>query len=541
MNDFSTNPSTERVNHLGPTALLDYQHPALAALIESRGWRELSPERRIANAYNFVKNEIAFGYNEGDELPASRVLADGYGQCNTKGTLLMALLRGCGIPSRFHGFTIDKRLQKGAITGIAYWLAPQSIVHSWVEVWFDNRWVELEGFILDPAYLSSLQARFATAQGAFCGYGAATPDLKNPQVEWAGTNTYIQKEGINHDYGVFDSPDAFYQRHGSNLSGVKRWLYQRYIRAWMNTNVDRIRRGLWPQEAPPAANPQARAWPAVDFHFQSRGIRLAARRWLPETAPRAVVVIVHGWGAHSAKYADVAQVLNRADYAVLGFDFEGHGQSPGVRAQVRHFDSLVDDLAAFLAHVDGEFAGLPVYLCGHSMGGSVVATYLALRPHRVNGAIFHASGLMVSPHISRLKKRLARILGGAWPGLPLLKLTCGKVMSRDPVEVAKFDQDPLTYQGKMTAGTGQQLLLANEWIGGNLHRVVLPFLALQGTADRVVAPEGASALYVKSPATDKLLRLYPDALHDLFHDVNRAEVLADLVAWLDQRTPTPLR
>ena len=61
-----------------------------------------------------------FGYNIDDNISASKVLADGYGQCNTKGTLFMALLRACNIPCRVHGFTIDKKLQKGAMTGIVY-------------------------------------------------------------------------------------------------------------------------------------------------------------------------------------------------------------------------------------------------------------------------------------------------------------------------------------------------------------------------------------------------------------------------------------
>jgi transglutaminase-like putative cysteine protease len=144
---------------------------------------------------------------------------DGIGQCNTKGTLLMALLRGSGHPCRVHGFTIDKALQKGAVTGIAYRLAPRSIVHSWVEIRFAGRWVNLEGFILDKPYLQQLQQRFAGQRGAFCGFGAATPDLQNPPVDWQGADTYIQKDGIDRDFGVFDSPDEFYARHGANLSG----------------------------------------------------------------------------------------------------------------------------------------------------------------------------------------------------------------------------------------------------------------------------------------------------------------------------------
>lgn len=229
---------------LQPTTLLDFAHPAIEGLVVQRGWRQLPVFERIGAVYDFVRNEIAFGYNASDELPASAVLADGIGQCNTKGTLLMALLRAVGIPCRLHGFTIDKPLQKGAITGIAYMLAPQRIIHSWVEVAFEERWVNLEGFILDARYLASLQRRFPGRQ-RLCGYGAATPDLSAPGVEWQGQDTYIQKDGIADDFGIFNSPNEFYARYGSNLSGFKRWLYSHAIRHRMNAQVERIRAEKW--------------------------------------------------------------------------------------------------------------------------------------------------------------------------------------------------------------------------------------------------------------------------------------------------------
>jgi len=227
-----------------PTALLDYAHPSIAGLVAARGWSMLPVFQRIGAVYDYVRDEVAFGYNVSDDLPASRVLAEGIGQCNTKGTLLMALLRAVGVPCRFHGFTIDKQLQNGAVTGLWYLLAPRSIIHSWVEVFFEGRWVNLEGFILDKPYLSSLQRRFAHQSGSFCGYGAATPDLQNPAVDWKGCDTYIQREGINRDYGVFNSPEAFYARHGTNLKGFKRWLYANVVRHLMNRNVENIRRGV---------------------------------------------------------------------------------------------------------------------------------------------------------------------------------------------------------------------------------------------------------------------------------------------------------
>ncbi|MFZ6798808.1 transglutaminase-like domain-containing protein [Undibacterium sp. Di24W] len=230
---------------LGPTTLLDFNHPCIIQLVTSRGWLSLPMEQRIAEIYAFVQNEIAFGYNEADDLPASRVLADGIGQCNTKGTLIMALFRKCEIPCRFHGFTINKALQKGAISGIAYVLAPTSIIHSWVEIWHQDQWINLEGFILDKAYLRSVQEQFKETDGAFCGYGIATTSLAQADIEWVGKDTYIQKEGINHDFGIFDTPDDFYAKHGSNLSGIKRFIFLHWIRQSMNRRVQDIRRGNW--------------------------------------------------------------------------------------------------------------------------------------------------------------------------------------------------------------------------------------------------------------------------------------------------------
>lgn len=226
---------------LNETPILNFSHPSLKALIERRGWQALSEKDRILTVYNFVRDEIQFGYNVSDDIPASAVLADGYGQCNTKGNLFMALLRAVGIPCRFHGFTINKELQKGAITGIWYRLAPQEIVHSWVEILFEGKWRNIEGFILDKKYLNALQLRNPGIRGYFCGYGVATDNFANPQVDWNGGDTYIQKEGIKQDFGIFDSPDDFYKGHQQKLSWLKRLIFRWITRHSMNRNVRRIR------------------------------------------------------------------------------------------------------------------------------------------------------------------------------------------------------------------------------------------------------------------------------------------------------------
>ena len=84
-----------------------------------------------------------------------------------------------------------------AISGVAYQLAPPNIIHSWVEVWYAGRWVNLEGFIIDQPYLKSVQSHFPAVEGAFCGFAIATKNLESPPIDWKGADTYIQNEGIN--------------------------------------------------------------------------------------------------------------------------------------------------------------------------------------------------------------------------------------------------------------------------------------------------------------------------------------------------------
>jgi hypothetical protein len=227
--------------YLKKTAMLDYDAPSITGLVERRGWRSLPEFECIQSIYNFVRDEILFGYNVDDDIPASRVLKDGYGQCNTKGTLFMALLRACGIPCRVHGFTIDKKLQKGAMTGFVYRNAPDNVFHSWVEVFFEDRWYELEGFILDRKYITSLQKINNSCIGAFCGYGVAVKDFRNPVIDFNRNNTYIQSEGINQDFGVYDCPDDMLKEHHQELSAAKRFAYMHYGRHLMNRNVKKVR------------------------------------------------------------------------------------------------------------------------------------------------------------------------------------------------------------------------------------------------------------------------------------------------------------
>lgn len=227
--------------YLQETTMLDFSNPDIQKLIEVKHWKEQNKFDCLKAIYNFVRDDIVFGYNTDDGISASKVLKDGYGQCNTKGTLFMALLRACEIPCRVHGFTIDKQLQKGVMGGFVYKNSPKNIFHSWVEVYFEDKWYELEAFILDQKYLSKLQKQFATCTGSFCGYGVAVKDFRHPIIDFDRNDTYIQSEGITQDFGVWNSPDELLKHHHQEVSGLEAFAYKHLGRHLMNCNVKKIR------------------------------------------------------------------------------------------------------------------------------------------------------------------------------------------------------------------------------------------------------------------------------------------------------------
>lgn len=227
---------------LKETQLVDYRNEKIQKLVEERGWKELGEFDKIKQIYNFVKDEIKLGFNAMDAIPASKVLGSGYGQCNTKATLLMALLRAVGIPCRLHAFTVDKSMQAGIVTWIVYKYAPKRLLHSWAEVYYAEKWVALEGVIVDSAYLSKLQKFYGNCRGAFSGFCVATENLQDPAVEWKGEDTYIQSKSIVEDLGVYNSPDELFENHKQEYSGFKEFCYKFAGRHLMNRNVRRMRK-----------------------------------------------------------------------------------------------------------------------------------------------------------------------------------------------------------------------------------------------------------------------------------------------------------
>lgn len=95
-------------------------------------------------------------------------------------------------------------------------------------------------------------------------------------------------------------------------------------------------------------------------HFSAEvnadGVKIHTHYWEPDTAPRAVVCLVHGLGEHSGRYGAVAGRFNEADYAVCAFDLRGHGESGGLYHEVHNEPEQARVLADVVAWLDQQLA-----------------------------------------------------------------------------------------------------------------------------------------------------------------------------------------
>jgi alpha-beta hydrolase superfamily lysophospholipase len=262
----------------------------------------------------------------------------------------------------------------------------------------------------------------------------------------------------------------------------------------------------------------------------TKGAKIFVRLWLPEQDPRAVMVICHGFNAHSGQYAWVAEQLAGTGLAVYALDLRGRGKSEGERFYVEDIADYVADVAATVALAKSRHPGLPVFLLGHSAGGVTSAVYVLDHQAELAGFICESFAFQVPAPgiiISALKG-----LSHLAPHLQVLKLK-NEDFSRDPQAVEAMNNDPLIANESQPALTIAALARADERLHDEFPRITIPVLILHGTDDKATVCHGSEFFYEKAGSTDKTLKLYEGHYHDLLHDLGKEEVMGDIQTWLD--------
>jgi acylglycerol lipase len=263
------------------------------------------------------------------------------------------------------------------------------------------------------------------------------------------------------------------------------------------------------------------------------GKRIFWQWWAPDSGPHAVIVLVHGASEHSDRYRHVAARLVAEGYAVYALDHRGHGRSQGARAVIDRIANAVADVDHVVLAAGSRHPGVPIFVLGHSMGGTISVAYALAHQDRLSGLIL--SGPLAALEAAPAPLRFAgRVLSLVAPGLPLVAID-SSLVSRDPEVVAAYQADPLVHHGKLPARTVAELAAVIDTFPARAPEIKVPTLILYGTADRLCPPAGSEMLGDRVGAADKLVKPYEGLYHEILNEPEREQVLDDVCDWLAER------
>ena len=303
-----------------------------------------------------------------------------------------------------------------------------------------------------------------------------------------------------------------------------------------------------------------------EFSFPSRDgrHRIAGYQWLPEGgAPKAVVQLVHGVAEHLGRYDAFARYLADHGFAVCGGDHLGHGKTVddgkyGYFGKKDGWALVTADVRRLRVLMGEEYPGLPYFLFGHSMGSFLARTYLCEYPSTVDGCILSGTG-QEKPALVAAGKALAsaicalrgpetvsalvdKLSLGAYNGQFKPNRTAADWISRDEAVVDAYLKDPFcTF--KSTAGLFRDMMGGLQYISDKNHLARMdprtPVYLFSGDQD----PVGSNGEGVKKVfgffqdhgTSDLTIKLYPGGRHEMLNEINRGEVYADVLAWLEAR------
>lgn len=272
-------------------------------------------------------------------------------------------------------------------------------------------------------------------------------------------------------------------------------------------------------------------------YTDAHGVTITYYEW-SATTPKAVVQIAHGLGEYAGRYTHVAEALVAAGYSVVADDHRGHGQTglrqyDGDRSKLGRLGpgGLRATIAAVrqLSELTREAnPGVPLVLVGHSWGSLMAQILVNQRTDLYDGVVltgtaYRSPGSMNSGDLNRRHKHLGTT-GSEW-------------LSRDTAVAEAMSTDELAFPAVVLKlfGVADGLRL----FGRPARRLSpdLPVLIQVGGDDPLGGERSALKLAQsyrqRAGLKDVQTHIYPEARHEVFNELNKDEVIADLVTWLD--------
>jgi alpha-beta hydrolase superfamily lysophospholipase len=263
------------------------------------------------------------------------------------------------------------------------------------------------------------------------------------------------------------------------------------------------------------------------------GLRLHVERFAARAAPRATVVMVHGFSAHCGSFRHVAGALAAAGFAVTAFDCRGHGRSEGRHGYVRRFSDYGGDLDLVLQHARQVSPGLPVAVAAHSHGVTITLDYLLRGVGTFDALVAATPYLALKMPVPLWKRMISPIVGAMWPTLTMSNQIEPEIVARSPEVCEEIRKDPQV-RHVATPRWFNEVRATQARLRASANLLKVPtFMPLAG-ADRLV-DTSASIEFARAAGPIVELRVYDELFHEVYLEPERELVIGDVVRWLEGR------
>ncbi len=264
------------------------------------------------------------------------------------------------------------------------------------------------------------------------------------------------------------------------------------------------------------------------------GRELFFQSWEPEGAPRAVIAIVHGGFEHSGHYGFLVDSLVDKGFALAGLDLRGHGKSKGKRGHIMDWNEIREDMGSYLSKLQKEFPGRPLFLFGHSVGGTIALDYALRRSPALAGVILSGAGISTG-NASRVLLAINKLISAVFPSFSVNLNFDFSIVTRDPRVVKEYESDPLILSA-LSMRFWAECLKTIAWVREHASDWELPLLVLHGSEDQNMPVADAREFLGKVGCEDKELITYEGGYHCPYNDWQREQVFSDIEKWIDKRS-----
>lgn len=260
----------------------------------------------------------------------------------------------------------------------------------------------------------------------------------------------------------------------------------------------------------------------IEVTSEGDGLGLKGFHWAADN-PAAVMSLIHGFGEHCGRYADMAAHLNAAGISVVAVDLRGHGRTESPRGVCKNYSDMVNDASSLINEAKRLYPDLPHYLFGHSMGGGIVLHMGLNQDDNLAGYLVSAPLIRPAKPIPAPMQFILKLIRRIMPKGTAPNTIPGDQISTVPDEQAKYEADTLNHD-RLGFGLAIGMIEAGEKALTQAAQWRKPLRLWHAKGDQLTDFAATESFAAKAENCD--FTAFENVEHEMHNDTSREAVYA---------------